>query len=28
LWYPLTSEAIRPAGTGAKKGGKREILEF
>ena len=28
LWYPLTSEAIRPAGTGPKRGGKREILEY
>lgn len=28
LWYPLTSEAIRQAGTGPKKGGKREILEY
>ena len=28
LWYPLTSEAIRPLGTGPKKGGKREILEY
>jgi len=28
LWYPLTSEAIRPLGTGPKKGGKREILDY
>jgi hypothetical protein len=28
LWYPLNSEAIRPLGTGPKKGGKREVLEY
>jgi hypothetical protein len=28
LWYPLTSDQIRHAGTGAKKAGKREILDY
>jgi hypothetical protein len=28
LWYPLTSDAIRPLGSGPKKGGKREVLEY
>ena len=28
LWYPLTSDQIRPAGTGPKKGGKREVLDY
>lgn len=28
LWYPLTSDQIRHAGTGAKKGGKKEIPDY
>ena len=28
LWYPLASDAIRPLGSGPKKGGKREILDY
>ena len=29
LWYPLTSDQIRAAGTGpVKKGGKREIPDY
>lgn len=28
LWYPVTSDTIRPLGTGPKKGGKREILDY
>ena len=28
LWYPLTSDQIRHAGTGPKRGGKKDIPDY